>query len=322
MRHRIGFLILICAFILSPNLVSAQTGLTDGIGVDIVKPHNQINKLQTYFDLDITKNINEQDLIVYFDNHEKHEMELSIKVTNAFTNMNNEIDYHPNNNRGGTMKYGLTDLIQDYPKKIKVPKQSRTPITFHLNKPYDLDEGEILGGIYLENIMGDDSQEDMITNNFAYVKGVRLLNGKILKKIALNLTNARVINFQRQKVVVVNYENRNEKIIKDMRADVQIINKQTNEKFHSTVDRIDMAPNSNADLVVFKEADQLDAGEYLVKISNYYQDQQLDFELDLTVKNNKKVVKPDYTLIYVAGAIGLAIIVVVGTKLYRRKKNY
>lgn len=52
--------------------------------------------------------------------------------------MNNEIDYHPNNNIGGTLKYGLADLIQDYSKKIKVFKQSRIPITFHLNKPYDL----------------------------------------------------------------------------------------------------------------------------------------------------------------------------------------
>lgn len=92
----------------------------------------------------------------------------------------------------------------------------------------------------------------MVTNNFAYAKGIRLLNGKVLKNMSLNLTSARVIDFQRQKVVAVNYENRNEKIIKGMKSDIEIINKQTKEKFHSTVDRIDMAPNSDADLVTLK----------------------------------------------------------------------
>lgn len=323
MRHKIKFLILILALTLSTTLVSARAELSEGIGVDIVKPSNQIDSAQTYFDLDITDIIEQQTLTVYVDNHETREMELKIRVTDAYTNMNGEIDYHPNDNKDVSMKYGLTDLIKDYPKKIKVPKQSRVPITFTLQKPIDLERGEILGGIYLENVLEDKPQKDMITNNFAYVKGVRLLNEKVLKKVKLNLTNARVIEFQRKKVVAVNFQNKNAKIIKGMKSDVEITNKKTKENFHSTVDNIDMAPNSNADLVMFKEADELESGEYLVQITNIYKDQTLKFELDLIVNNNKKVIKRDDTLLYVIAGAVLLLLITSGVALYRRnKKNY
>ncbi|SFL56659.1 DUF916 domain-containing protein [Lactococcus garvieae] len=137
---------------------------------------HQLDKNVQYFFL--YEQPSEKDLIkVKINNTSSEEKHLSVKVTDANTNGNGEIDYTGTLKNHVSLVHPLTSLLKVEQSEITVPAQSSSEVTLKLTMPSKRFDGIILGGITVSEERDTSKyKKNMLVNIYSYTLGVVLTN--------------------------------------------------------------------------------------------------------------------------------------------------
>lgn len=353
---RISVMLLSLLFLIPSFVQAAEFNFS----VETVQPESQVDKQKTYFDIQVEPN-EKQELTIHMRNDTSKDVVINPKISSATTNMNGVVEYSPNKlEKDKSLVYDLVDLVKTE-KEITIPKNGSYDLKLQVTAPDKTFDGLVTGGITLkenaEDKTADSSNNDAglaIDNEFSYVVAIVLHSKKGEIKPNLNLTKSFPDQVNVRNVIMNNLQNDTPTYINDLKV-ISKIYKQGSDKvlYEFTKDNsMQVAPNTNFNLPVPLNGEELKAGKYDVKITAFAEedangefvsgkteagvDQRYLYKWDLTSefeitkeiadKLNKQDVsiEKDYTLWYIIGgflAIILALIIIIIVILKKKNKS-
>lgn len=302
--------------------------------VQAVIPENQIDKTQTYFDLKMTPN-QEQELEVVMRNDTEKDVTIEVGANNAVTNDNGIVDYNsPTKEKDSTLKVGFKD-VTTVEKEVTIPANSEQVLKIKVKMPEKSYDGVILGGIYFKEKETEESEEEnkeaQVVNTYAYTIGVKLTETEteVKPNLVVNAVEASQVNYRN--AVKANIQNTQAAIVKDLEIDGKVYVKGKSEVlYQSKQDGLRMAPNSNFNYAISTNNKEFKAGTYVFKGEATAGDQKWTFEKEFTIagtdakKLNSEAVQieKNNTWIYILiGSILLVLLLVVITLLLLKIKK-
>lgn len=233
-------------------------------------PDNQIDKSQTYFDLKV-KPEQEQDLTIVLKNTSNASTIINIEPHTAVTNQNGVIDYGKNLPKDSSLKYQFTDIIEGEKKYSLEPNEVKKAI-FHLKIPREKFKGKILGGFRIQKVSSKSEKQQSdsveIENKYAYVIGAQLAEDdeKITPNIVLNNIEPTLQNYRT--AITANLQNIMPVIVSGLEVEAKVYSNNKKEVLHKTIKSgMSMAPNSNFDFPISWDNQQLKNGKYLLALT-------------------------------------------------------
>ena len=301
--------------------------------VQAVIPDNQIDKKQTYFDLKMEPK-QEQNLAVIMTNTTDKSILVEVSANTAITNDNGIVEYNNTTKKADdSLKVGFKDLAKVEPEII-IPANQSVQAIVHLKMPDEPFKGVILGGLVFSEKLTKDQIEaekgNQITNLFAYTIGVELTesNEAVSPNLKLIGVTAGQVNFRN--AILATIQNDQPTIIKDLKIIGNIYKK--NEKgilYKTELTDCRMAPNSNFNLAVSLDNQEMKPGDYTFKGIATSGEKKWEFSKEFSIdaavakKNNKKAVELEKTNKWMnvgIVAIILCLTVVIGVLIYKLKK--
>lgn len=274
---------LICSLTLIPIPAVAQTVNSSDFTVRAIIPDNQIDKSKSYFDL-LMKPGESQTLSVDVINNSTQEITVDIALQAASTNRNGLIEYQVKVDPDDTLMYPF-DTIASAANEIKVAPDSTQKVDVTVTMPEQQFDGVILGGIVFTRRENNGAASGVsINNQFSYVIGVKLseTDKEILPDFRIKSIEPTLVNYRR--AVSVNIHNPVALIIKDANVTASIYKKdETAPLFSINKNGIDMAPNSVYPLPVEWEGNDIDAGEYRLKLKLTWEGKIWEWDQDFTI---------------------------------------
>lgn len=344
--------IIVCAFIFG-GVTSEASEFS--FAVDTVIPENQIDKNQTYFDLQMTPGQKEE-LTVKMRNDTENDVKVGITVNSATTNVNGVVEYGKNAIKPDqTLKYNLKDLV-DCPEEITIPKQSEKELKLTTTMPKEAYQGLIAGGLTFKEIKEENATSDpdakgmAINNEYSYVVALLMRQTTDNGNPELNLTGVKADQLNYRNTILANIQNQNPVYLNDMAVDGQVTKKGDDKVlYQAKKDSMQMAPNSNFDYPISLDGAELKAGDYHFHGVVYGQEDpkgeyvygkdqegndvhyrfQWIMDKDFTIKGelakklNKKdvTIKKDYTWVFILIGIILILLLLFLIFLVKRRKD-
>lgn len=302
--------------------------------VQAIIPENQIDKSQTYFDLQM-KPGQSQDLMVEMRNDTSEPVTINILPNTAITNQNGIVEYSDIETvRDSSLKVGFKDIATTE-NEVTIAAKSKKQIAVHVQMPKDSYDGVILGGIYFTEKSSQsevkESKGSQIINRYAYVIGVKLTEtDKVVNpELRLNSVQATQVNYRN--VIAANIQNYTPSIIKDLKIDGKVYSKGGNKVLYSeSRENLRMAPNSNFNYAISLNNKPFKPGKYTFKGVAKSGGREWKFEKDFEIKGeesrkyNKEAVslEKDYTWIYIlVGIVIVSILLIIILILLKKLKN-
>lgn len=302
-----------------PLSVYAQEGDVE-FSVKAVIPDNQIDTKKSYFDLRMQpKQKQEMETIIY--NSSDEEISINISVHNATTNQNGLIVYEQDSENDPSLKFPLNTIVTVSDQEITIPAKRSKTITATIGMPDDEFDGVILGGLHFEKANKDDesSQAVNIQNKYAYVIGIQLSENdhEVCPDLQLKSIKPDLINYRT--AVVATIQNNKPVIIQDLKVQASVFKKGDKEVLHESYkENMSMAPNSNMDFVIDWENQELEKGEYVLKMQAQTAEKEWKWDEPFTIEQkeealNKQAVELEKNMTngYLVALSVLTIIIVI-----------
>lgn len=260
-----------------------------GYTVEGVPNDHQIDPSLGYFYLE--ESPGEKDsLKIRLINSSNQDKVLEVKVTDANTNINGDIDYTGQLKNDSSLKVPLTSIIHDYKKEVVVSKHSSKEVTLNLQMPQYKLEGIVLGGVVVSE--KEEKQEKhtglSLGNTYSYTIGIVLTNDKktlMNKNVSLKLQKVDVILFDGRKIVQADLLNPNPYIFSQVTISGEIINQKNNKVVNTRkIEKVKIAPYSIFPFQFDWNKEELKPGKYLFKGVAQTKDKTWNFRKEFEIK--------------------------------------
>ncbi|MGK0552266.1 DUF916 and DUF3324 domain-containing protein [Enterococcus faecalis] len=299
-------------------------------------PENQQDKNKTYLDLLMQPN-QKQEIPYTLRNDTDQEVIVDMSIHSATTNSNGVIEYGESlSEKDPSLKYDLKDLatIED---QVKVPPKSSVERKLVLQAPAEQVTGVIAGGVTFQEHVDETAQEQQKTvgviNKFSQVKAVLIQTNQEKVMPDLNLTKAAAKQSNVRNVIAVNLQNSQAAYMFGLTADVKIYKGQEKDPFLTlNKEEINMAPNTNFDLLVPLKGRTLASGIYRVEVNGQWQEQQWHLKTTFKISQKEATTLNDTDIdraseatpnYWMWGAICMAILILIilGMFIYKKLCN-
>lgn len=317
-----------CIFIFP--LAGQAEGDRVSYSVEALIPENQIDQQQSYFDLDMKPN-QKQQLGVTIHNNEHEEITVLLSVHNATTNSNGLVVYEHKEEIDPSLEVPLTDILSFADEQVTIPAGKSKTVVADLQMPEEEFDGIILGGFHFEKVMQEEENSEgvNIQNKYAYVIGVQLSENtnEVLPDLHLTSIRPDLVNYRT--AVIANIQNSEPTLMKDMEVNARVYKKGKKEVFkEKKQEQINMAPNSNIDIMIDWDNQPLEPGTYLLEMEAFHEEEVWEWKEEFVIEKdnaknlNKDAVeleKDDKLWVWFLIGIGALLIIIVILLIYIRK---
>lgn len=241
-----------------------------GFSVRPILSENQVNSEVGYFDLNLEPG-ESQTLSLELRNMSDEEINLSISVHTAFTNVSGVVEYGSDANvPDDTLPFFLADYIQG-DGKITLSEGETKQVDLLLTLPEDKPfEGVLAAGIRMEEIKDSEhlSEESMaIENTLSYVMGLVVSNKReqLSPELDLLAVYADQLNFRN--VFSAQIQNQSGTFVNQLEVMASIYNEDQTERLYSTeASGMQMAPHSNFAFPISLNGESFVPGTYVLHL--------------------------------------------------------
>lgn len=257
--------LLLFIFYIVPRNVLADTENNVGFTINASIPENQVDKNQSYFDLRMTPN-QEQEISIQITNTSDADSQFKVNINQAYTNRSGFIDYSDSDIKAdSSLPYEIADIVNYEPTvEVKANSSLRYPIT--LKMPTEQFDGSIMAGIQV--VKETTGNANGITNKYGYILGLKLTETENPVKRKLNLLGVNpAVSFSRTSVVA-NLQNPTMDAYGHLKYEAKVTNVKTGEleKEVRYDENMQLAPNSVYDFAIDWDDRRLVAGKYLLDL--------------------------------------------------------
>ncbi|UQS83212.1 DUF916 domain-containing protein [Bombilactobacillus thymidiniphilus] len=268
MKYKISMLIMmICSWFvfLQPTNAQARSGdqtQPHSFSVRAILPDNQINNKETFYDLKVTPDA-QQDLKLAVINLGTKTTKVTVAVNDAYTSNNGIISYDRSNVKlYKANQPSLSSLIVGkHSKKVILKPQETKVVSFTYKAPKNPFSGIILGGVSATANAGESTNSNFaIQNRVQYVTGI-VLRSKPDEAVTPNVTMSKdVVARSRNMQKGIGFELRNSAPINVSGMKLRATFIHNGKKTVKKMDNLQMAPNSIWHVLL--PFDKLPAGSY------------------------------------------------------------
>ncbi|MDB1690101.1 DUF916 and DUF3324 domain-containing protein [Enterococcus casseliflavus] len=241
-----------------------------GFSVRPILSENQVNSEVGYFDLNLDPG-ESQTLSLELRNMSDEEINLSISVHTAFTNVSGVVEYGSDADvPDDTLPFFLADYIQGDGKitfSEGETKQVDLLLTLPEDKPF---EGVLAAGIRVEEIKDSEhlSEESMaIENTLSYVMGLVVSNKREQLSPELNLLDVYADQLNFRNVFSAQIQNQSGTFVNQLEVTASIYNENQTERLYSTeASGMQMAPHSNFAFPIPLNGESFVPGTYVLHL--------------------------------------------------------
>ncbi|WP_321387523.1 WxL protein host-binding domain-containing protein [uncultured Enterococcus sp.] len=161
-----------------------------------------------------------------------------------------------------SLKYKFTDIVTGE-KQVTIPAQSLVSYYLTIKMPEASYDGQIVGGIQLQQEVDNSKSQGGIINEYAYMIGMVLqeTENPLEPNLEMNKVYAGLSNYRN--AVFVNFSNTVADFMRDMTVDVQIMPADSDEVLYDTKKAgMEMAPNTLINFPVTMNGDRMEPGDY------------------------------------------------------------
>ncbi len=315
----------------------AQADSTINFGVQAEIPENQIDKKQTYFDLQMSAGKKET-IYVDVSNPTNSKVTVEVEVNSATTNDNGIIDYSEGNKKPDkTLKYDMKDIVK-YDKEFQLAPKETKKVPIEIIMPETTYDGIILGGINFKQketevsaTENEEKDKSMVENRYSYIIGLKLTETTNEVTPDMKLKSIKPGQYNYANYVKVNLQNPTSTMISNLKIDGKVYKDGSKEVLHETKkEKLSMAPNSNFNYMIDWGNQAFKSGDYRLKMTatdgvhTWKWDEQFTIDKKDAQKYNNRAVnlEKDYTWLYIVlGVIGLLLLLLLVFLLGRRSSK-
>ncbi|WP_368256762.1 DUF916 and DUF3324 domain-containing protein [Enterococcus innesii] len=241
-----------------------------GFSVRPILGENQVNSEVGYFDLNLEPG-ESQTLSLELRNMSDEEVNLSISVHTAFTNVSGVVEYGSDADvPDDTLPFFLADYIEG-DGKITLSEGETKQVDLLLTLPEDKPfEGVIAAGIRVEEIKDSEhlSEESMaIENTLSYVMGLVVSNKREQLSPELDLLDVYADQLNFRNVFSAQIQNQSGTFVNQFEVIASIYNEDQTERLYSTeASGMQMAPHSNFAFPIPLNGESFIPGTYVLHL--------------------------------------------------------
>ncbi|NMP59693.1 DUF916 and DUF3324 domain-containing protein [Enterococcus mundtii] len=316
-------LLLLLISLVAPMRVGAEEG-TLNFYVTPEFSDNQKAGNERYFQLTLPPDATEK-LTLRLQNANAEAKKIKITPHTAYTNVMGVVEYGQDAEKADpTLKHSLDELIEQ-PEIIELGGNETKTVTLDLKMPKEAFEGFLAGGLRIEEVKEDTTEETSneegvaIQNEFAYIIGVVVSNNQDVVQPDLELLDVFADQLNYRNVISANLQNFTSTFVN--RLEVEATVQKVGEEeilYQASQEQMQMAPNSNFNFPIFLEGDRFRSGEYLLKMTarsgedEWQWERKFTIEVDEARALNQQDVTIDTSINWwMIGAISLLLLLVV-----------
>lgn len=308
----------IVAFLLSEISVFAEERV--GFSVEAQLPENQLNEKNTFFDLRVEPG-QEQELETIVYNHGNEEITVHVSLYDASTNSNGLVVYEEQEELDSSLKQPVTEIVTLEQDKITIPAGESTVVTASVTVPEEPFEGIKLGGLHFEKVPEETAEAEKgvtIQNKYAYVIGLQLSESdeKVAPELHLNSVEPTLVNHRT--AVVANLQNSQPVLMRNVTIDAKVFEEDETEAIKELhQENVNIAPNSNMDVVIDWENQPLTAGNYRLELQASDGTNEWEWEEKFTISEEAKTLNEEAVELETEGSYlgwfiaGIALLIVI-----------
>ncbi|OTP19946.1 DUF916 and DUF3324 domain-containing protein [Enterococcus mundtii] len=280
------FLLLIS--LLAPMHVGAEEG-TLNFYVTPEFSENQKSGNDRYFQLNLAPDATER-LTLKLQNANAEAKKIKITPHTAYTNVMGVVEYGQDAEQADpTLKHSLDELIEQ-PEIIELAGNETKTVTLDLKMPKEAFEGFLAGGLRIEEVKEDTTEETSdgegvaIQNEFAYIIGVVVSNKQDAVQPDLDLLDVFADQLNYRNVISANLQNFTPTFVN--RLEVEATVQKVGEEeilYQASQEQMQMAPNSNFNFPISLDGDRFRSGEYLLKMTARSGEDEWQWERKFTI---------------------------------------
>lgn len=276
--------------VLSPQLVLAEDGLhAISYSVGAVLPENQVREV-SYFDIALDPD-QDQELEVLIYNSSDQVIEVEVTANTTVTNVNGVLVYNGALEPVTESTLPKFDEIVSIKEEIvEVPANGQASAIISVKAPEEAFPGRILGGLHFE-LHEEASEEAGITNRFNYEIALNMVSSQNDEIVEPDLAYKEVIELDdlfgpRLEVV---FSNLTPVFLSDMDINAAVYSKDDLENALVTAEHsmYDIAPTYDFRFRIDLEDIELQAGDYILKVSFANDDVQFEFEEEFSLSESE-----------------------------------
>ncbi|HJF88143.1 MAG TPA: DUF916 and DUF3324 domain-containing protein [Companilactobacillus farciminis] len=342
-KSLMGFLIFISMFLGFQFLntpVQAAVTPTVNYSVSPETAANQIDKKVGYFDLKVSPN-QKENIKFKINNNSTSTQSYNVQINRATTDVNGVIVYNKHGVKPDSdLKYNIENLVT-YPKKVTVPARSSKEVTVGIQAPSGHFEGELLGGILVEENNQINNKKRIkgvsLRNKYDYVLGLQLQQSTAAVKSDLKFDKAFQVTTNSDQISVEGQmDNDVPELEKKVSVDAKVTPKNSKKIIlKSDKQNMSIAPDSDFDYPVnvntpsgVGKNKRLKPGTYTmylnVKANNGENNWKMKRNFTISSRENKqlnkKVPNRSHDLWIILGAI-VAMMLIAGSVIYIYRKR-
>ncbi|MGM0330906.1 DUF916 and DUF3324 domain-containing protein [Enterococcus sp. AZ084] len=285
-------LLMVFVSLLAPMRVGAEEG-TLNFYVTPEFSDNQTAGNKRYFQLTLAPDTTEK-LTLKLQNANAEAKKIKITPHTAYTNVMGVVEYGQDAEKADpTLKYSLDKLIEQ-PEIIELSGNKTKTVTLNLKMPKEAFEGFLAGGLRIEEVKEDTTEETSdeegvaIQNEFAYIIGVVVSNNQDAVQPDLELVDVFADQLNYRNVISANLQNFTPTFVNrlEVEATVQQVDKEE-ILYQASQEQMQMAPNSNFNFPISLEGDRFRSGEYLLKMTARSGEEEWQWERKFTIEADK-----------------------------------
>lgn len=252
---------------------------------------------------------------------------ISISPNTAVTSSAPSIDYSKSNYKyDDSLKYNFRDFFNKKKLTMRLQPKKITRVTFTATIPKSRFNGILVGGFYISTDQESTTNLNGTTlnNKYSYVMPAILKEDSktAIPKLTLGDVNAQ--NTLNGPVVTSNIYNKRSAMISNMKITTDITDSNKNNIFHLYRNNTSVAPNSNFAQESYITKDNLNPGNYHIKIVADSPQGKWILEKDFTVSVSQylSTVFQNNSLFWlIVLVVILLLLIIIGYFIYRRIKN-
>ncbi len=282
-------LFLLLVSLLAPIRVEAEEG-TLNFYVTPEFSENQKSGNDRYFQLTLPPDATEK-LTLKLQNANAEAKKIKITPHTAYTNVMGVVEYGQDAEQADpTLQHSLDELIEQ-PEIIELGGNETKTVTLDLKMPKEAFEGFLAGGLRIEEVKEDTTEETSdeegvaIQNEFAYIIGVVASNNQDAVQPDLDLLDVFADQLNYRNVISANLQNFTPTFVN--RLEVEATVQQVGEEeilYQASQEQMQMAPNSNFNFPISLEGDRFRSGEYLLKMTARSGEEEWQWERKFTIE--------------------------------------
>lgn len=310
--------------------VEVSEASSANFSVRAIPPETQQNKEASYFDLILEKDQTEA-LVIEVTNASSEEIVVEVSLNTASTNTNGVIDYGLRKSKlDESIQYSFEELASLKEPTLTLAPQEKKNISIEVTMPDRNFNGILLGGINISEKETENVEEGTIENRFSYSVGVVLSNENREVKPFLDYKGTTTEQRNRRNFIVASIANQAAMIMNHLVVEANIYKgNQMDPIYSQTTNDMRMAPNSILEYGIRTNEKKIAPGKYRIELTATSGEDSWSWEDTFEItrteadKLNETAVdlNEDYLLWYVAGGLGLVILILIALLTINYRKN-